>query len=75
MVIRDLHYSSHILRTLGLLGKPKNHSFHISVEDVHLLFSKKAVSKEGIETITKTIITFRNTPACTAILSKYARLE
>lgn len=75
MVIGDLHYSSHVLRTLGLLGQLKAHPFHISTEDVHLIFSKKTVSKEDLETINKAIITFRKTPAYKAILTKYEKLE
>ncbi len=75
MVIGDIHYSSHILRTLGLLGKIRPHSFHISEEDVYLIFSKKTVSKNQMTVINQAITTFRATNKYRSILHKYSGLN
>ncbi|MEX0297931.1 MAG: substrate-binding periplasmic protein [Kordiimonas sp.] len=75
MVIGDIHYSSHILRTLGLLGKIKPHPFHISEEDVYLIFSKKTVSQKQLAIINNAITQFRATIQYRSILQKYSGLD
>lgn len=72
MLVGDLHYSSHILRRHGLLGRILPHPFPISTEDVHLIFSKKSVPAADIGTINAAIERFRGAPTYNKILASYS---